>query len=214
MKERPILFSGTMVNAILDGRKTQTRRIVKNVEGNSWKLLDSYESKWFNPNRGDLWVFSEWISESSKGQAIQRFKCPYGKVGDQLWVRETHAIQPVRSILGAVDEVYYKASCKPKHLEKVKKWRPSIHMPRWASRIQLEITDIRVERLNDISEQDAKCEGVEKLPIGWRDYKNPNLPFSDAISSFITLWRSINGEDSWRQNPWVWVVEFKRIDNA
>lgn len=197
MKERPILFNTEMVKAILDGRKTQTRRVVK-----------------AKPMEGDF--------ISYKGEALEaliRTHSPYGVVGDRLWVRETFAFEVFSdefppSILSECCRLWYKAGGEKEqtggtrlHLNKGR-WRPSIHMPRWASRITLEITDIRVERVQDISEEDAKAEGADKLHIDdlgqtWKSHKR----------GFETLWDSINDKRGygWNKNPWVWVVEFKRI---
>ena len=167
MKERPIIFKGEMVKAILDGRKTQTRRVVKNVE--------------------DLTVF---FRDDKFGCP---FKCPYGKPGDRLWVRETWA--DVNTSEGPA--ICYRADGDVQII-----WRSSIYMPRWASRITLKILDIRVERLQDISEKDAIAEGIQPS-----DYAKPK-------AAFMRLWDSINAKKpgkSWKDNPWVWVIEFSRV---
>ena len=175
MKERPILFSGPMVRAILDGRKTQTRRVVKP------------QPDWIRPRVSDDGIAHGYCGSGP----TDGIKCPYGTVGDRLWVRESWAKS------GEVgDATEYRAD-NPDPIGA--KWRPSIHMPRWASRIDLEITGIRVERLQEISERDAMAEGCEYLTN------------SVARSNFVKLWISINGQDSWSANPWVWVIEFKRI---
>lgn len=140
--------------------------------------------------------------------------CPYGKPGDHLWVRETCFINGPDK--GA--EVIYKADPLPnwEGEEADIRWRPSIHMPRWASRIQLEITSVRVERLQVISEGQAVAEGVEPMRGGyWRHYQPGWTQHQlSARGSFVTLWQSINGPESWQANPWVWVVEFKVIKGA
>ncbi|EPH9645957.1 hypothetical protein ACS35N_004446 [Enterobacter hormaechei] len=161
--ERGMIFNGEMVRAILDGRKTQTRRIIKpQPEGT---LSGSLSGMWLSrPLNGLLLPKIEDIA----------IHCPFGVVGDRIWVRETWA-EDVR-------------------------WTPSIHMPRWASRILLEITDVRVEQLNDISEEDARSEGISGSSA--RDVKE----------AYAALWRSIYGSDSWRANPWVYVIKFKRIE--
>ena len=184
MKERPILFSAPMVRAILDGRKTQTRRIVKqkhlpfleNITGN---FLDG---KW------DQRPF------------------PYGKPGDRLWVRETFCYHDdLAMYLYKADDV---TCCK---------WKPSIHMPRIASRILLEVVNVRVERLNDISEEDAIAEGIN-LPSPYVGIgMDGEVIESETISwmpsdYYKELWESINGPGSWDLNPWVWVVEFKILE--
>lgn len=208
IKERPILFSGPMVRAILDGRKTQTRRVMKPQPTAFWN--DGRQPKNLPYDR-------------SKDQVI---RCPYGQPGDRLWVRETWAVVPQVTDNG------------PKHKAKGDgtgvtwradwngnpsgfKWKPSIHMPRWASRITLEIVHVRVERLQSISEQDAIAEGVESRPVKWNSKASQYRYYgwlekhdqwsSSAICSFESLWDKINGPGSWDANPWVWVVEFRRV---
>ncbi len=174
--ERPILFSAPMVRAILEGTKTQTRRVVK---------------------------------EAAHGKSRA---CPYGAVGDRLWVRATCAI------VGSTDpgHVLYRASgykeeCQRLRLENCPpedqvRWRPSIHMPRWASRISLEITGARVERLQEISVEDCIAEG---LSTNSREH-DAEVHLRDQWKD---LWSAINGADSWNANPWVWVIEFKRVES-
>ncbi len=172
-KERPILFSGEMVRAILEGRKTQTRRTV-------------------NP--------------SWRGALVKSYCCPYGVPGDRLWVRETFA----EGVVGCEEQAGYSYQADhwdKKHGDGPNKlhWIPSIHMPRRASRITLEITGVRVERVQDISEEDASTEGVE-----WKNMDD--WPHSKA---FKTLWDSLAKPGAkWEDNPWVWVIEFRRIENA
>lgn len=197
MKERPILFSAPMVRAILEGRKTQTRRVVKHAP-------------------------APWNAEHT---AWDMTCCPYGQPGDRLWVRETWGahfmwddVPPSgipndgKACLFYMADGFSTGGCSQTRRDK---WRPSIHMPRWASRITLEIAGVRVERLQDISEKDAQAEGAMYHDgrgighSGWRhDYKDVHV---DARSSFYRLWQEINGPGSWDANPWVWVVEFKRI---
>lgn len=197
---RPILFSGPMVRALLAGTKTQTRRIVK-------------------PPRAEPILDLGLIYSQSPESAL--LYCPYGQRGDRLWVRETHAAFVVGDPSGTSPQcVAYKATCDEDGgfdyvnganevmRLKVTKWTPSIHMPRWASRITLEITSIRVERLQSISEADAKKEGVEfgritNVATGEID--------SDAVEAFESLWESLNGPGSWDENPWGWVIEFKKV---
>jgi hypothetical protein len=209
MKEKPILFSAPMVRAILDGLKTQTRRIVKTTRDRN--------------GSGCELAPCEVAGEVNRGSRFDL--CPYGQPGDRLWVRETfqpifaegfdHGSSPYPNYkTGFGYAISYPAT------DGIIEWidgddnitdrcRPSIHMPRWASRIQLEIVSVRVERLNDISEDDAEEEGaplelgqLEKLILG---------SHAKYRSGFVRLWESINGEGSWSDNPWVWVVEFKRI---
>jgi hypothetical protein len=202
MKERPILFSAPMVRAILDGSKTQTRRIrgLEAVNINPDARVGAVHS------HHNLWDFVMHDNGTQRG-----IKCPYGQPGDQLWVRETFKFRqggPVYDAAGGVmdsmdDELTYRAT-NPKSS---KSWTPSIHMPRWASRIHLEITGIRVERLQACSGIDAKAEGVA-IPA---HIPHDGADLDWAIREYKALWESINGEGSWDANPWVWVVEFKVI---
>jgi hypothetical protein len=196
-KERPILFSAPMVRAILEGRKTVTRREVKKPAALDY-LAAGFEPAFLAlPGNADL--------------------CPYGKPGDRLWVRETCFINDFRE--GGVPEadradcqIIYRADGMPdwEGEEELIRWRPSIHMPRWASRILLEITAVRVERLQDISEEQAIAEGILHEDDMWRGA--PGLPsFPSPIAAFAHLWISINGVEGWNANPWVWAVEFKRV---
>lgn len=197
MKERPILFNGEMVRAIIEGRKTQTRRMIKDFKG--------YENSGYDfcigMNDGEIQA----LTAGDHGWEATGVRCPYGQPGDRLWVRERFLLhQPftgnIDNDLGKVHVMYY-AGDNPRYRDK-DKWKPSIHMPRWASRITLEITGVRVERLQDISEKDAVSEGCEP------DDGNPESP--SPISEFRDLWQSINGAESWAVNPWVWVIEFKK----
>jgi len=183
MKERPILFNGDMVRAILDGSKTQTRRIAK--------LTDSGRVKM--PGRHFNWH----CDDPNAWKAS-----PYGTAGDRLWVRETHIAYEVGHICYRAD---YKHDPKGEKEHGVT-WTPSIHMPRWASRITLEIIDVRVERLQNISPEDAVRDGA-------RDTR-PHDPLWDcaALQNFRQIWESCYGKESWSANPLVWVVGFKRID--
>ena len=197
MKEHPILFSAPMVRAILEGRKTQTRRIIKP-----------------QPDR----VIGGFPAVDDFGE-LQPIRRPYGKPGDRLWVRETWVFTDY-DFNHMPNEYAYRADYAETD-SLLWKWKPSIHMPRAASRILLEVVNVRVERLRDISEADAIAEGVEVTgrniygnPI-YKDYSGESLRgdgWSSAQRSFQSLWQSINGPESWEQNPWVWVVEFKRIN--
>lgn len=214
MKERPILFSSAMVRALLDGRKTQTRRIIKTM----------------NNNRLEVKVGGKWRQIHA---ADPNLPCPYGQPGDRLWVRETFGVLDADHQTPDC-KCYYKADCREGsesddlRKEYGYKYKPSIHMPRWASRITLEIVSVRVERLNDISEQDALAEGMKGITKdrilvkygipdsdgqpGTDNYGWPwNKWCTDPRGAFFGLWESINGAGSWQQNPWVWVVEFKRV---
>ena len=188
MKERPILFSAPMVRALLAGTKTQTRRVVKPLKGEEIDPAGIYDQ-----HPGDL----------------ELARCPYGQPGDRLWVREAyfgnHYLHPNEP--ADERELHYRADGYEDFEGERITWRPSIHMPRWASRITLEIVSVRVERLHEISEEDAKAEGVEH----YKPEHTVGLPPCSAHRyAFEDLWRSINGHESWSANPWVWVVEFKR----
>jgi DNA-directed RNA polymerase subunit H (RpoH/RPB5) len=218
MKHRPILFSTAMVQAILDGRKTQTRRVVKPQpytvrKGKAWQK--DYVTVWSD----DFFEIVTTDKHPETGQQIVKpIKCPYGQAGDVLWVRETWAHTSQLNI-NSEDVNYgyvYKADGQPWEDYEGWRWRPSIHMPREAARLFLRITNVRVERLQEISEEDAINEGVERkhgnaLEIQWKCYGNDNAAFFSPSYSFRTLWQSINGPESWEANPWVWVVEFERI---
>lgn len=250
MKERPILFSTSMVQAIIDGRKTQTRRIIKGfpLEAIHFSVGSDQDSEIMHselPITDDL--FYEWVngelrfsSSDYPEEGYVSVSCPFGQVGDRLWVRETWQIIGDPATLPCQSHnLIYKAdypNCVDKRYDTIPdisevKFKPSIHMPRWASRIQLEITNIRIERLSDISEQDAIAEGVEpvivpdNVPVGngwakenrnmWKGYKNNARAYRDtAKDSFNSLWESINGDGSWAVNPWVWIVEFKVIQGG
>lgn len=215
IKERPILFSAPMVRAILDGRKTQTRRIIKDHKGyhpvrrnSEFKLVE--DGLWRQYSDGTF-TSSDWC-------------CPYGKVGDRLWVRETWRTNSIYdddkpSLIPDSASIEYFADTNKDSLLAGKN-RPSIFMPRWACRINLEITSVRVERLQDISDDDAKAEGIRPTP--GRDIvdrwlvKNPKGSLSEysstqyPVDAYKSLWESINGPESWAANPWVWVIEFNK----
>jgi hypothetical protein len=212
MKERPILFSAPMVRALLGGSKTQTRRVVK--------LTDAGHVKEPNSHR-------RWHPDDPSAIAA----CPYGQPGDRLWVRETFTDllgsgiehRPIPS--GPLQRYVFAADIEPgsygdeARKEFGVKWKPSMFMPRWASRITLEITAVRVERLQDIGEADAIAEGVYDgkackcaEPLDFvRSCGSCGGRMIDAIGLYQSLWESINGRDSWAVNPWVWVIEFKKV---
>ena len=197
MTERPILFSAPMVRAILNGNKTQTRRVVKGMA-----------LRWLRPDH----FTPEFTALPENGL------CPYGQPGDRLWVRETfQRFTDDGEILYKADPAGFEAMNEYKRDECLEaRWRPSIHMPRRFSRISLEITAVRVERLQEISEADARAEGAmfhdggQIGHSGWRhDYSDVH---ADARSSFARIWNNINGPGSWDKNPWVWVIEFRRVE--
>ncbi len=218
-KEYPMLFSTSMVKAILAGRKTQTRRLRNLEQFNSnpdkWKYACAVK---YDPIY-HLFEDADGGVEDADGDVIE-VKCPFGKPGDILWVRETWLKLDRDHVINS--EYVYKADGDP-DTENIRReyinagraynWKPSIHMPKEACRLRLEITAIRVERLNDISEGDAVTEGIEALnlysfPI-YRDYLNEVDGYQSPFYSFKSLWQSINGTGSWYANPWVWVIEFK-----
>lgn len=256
MKERPILFNGAMVRALLDGSKTQTRRLAKDipygpdcahfeVEIMDWPLSGVYQDR-TNTSLDHWWLDLQCDVDDCSHSEI---KCPFGQVGDQLWVRETwrtdDSLNDKAPSMFSKWPVKYEADGKRLahgafHGNTKGKTRASMHMPRWASRIQLEITGVRVERLQDISEEDAKAEGVMQLdadgferPIGrnkdgWKlcpvcagTGLHSTLGANGGVNCdvdcvhcdtheklFKHLWNSTGG--NWEDNPWVWVIEFKR----
>lgn len=207
--EKPILFSTELVQAILEGRKSQTRRVVKPQPDSKVNTV--------HPCKDGEWEFGKDFYNGD-GEAIEYKKCPYGKPGDELWVRETFAFlkehdnKPPSEIYD--DQVLYKADGKITnqfglgsniHESDFGRWRPSIHMPRRYSRIQLTVEDIRVERVQEISPRDAWAEGVKCKCM------KPTPMCKGNIDTFSELWDSINAERgySWESNPWVWSFSFK-----
>ncbi|BCB06757.1 hypothetical protein HHSLTHF2_06470 [Vreelandella venusta] len=190
-KERPILFNAAMVRALLNGRKTQTRRIVKTCRERGM------QGPVVRGQKGEV---------ATVGFAAAAGLCPYGQPGDRLWVREATS----EDCTGSVSFARYKAdgAMVRENGNCLSAWWysrpscPSIHMPRWASRITLEIVSVRVERLQDISNEDAVAEGIG-TPLDAR---------YAALDEFKPLWESINGAGSWAANPWVWVIEFKHLE--
>ena len=194
MTERGMIFNSEMVRAILDGRKTQTRRPVK------FPVHDK--------NLGCELAGNELAGELSAGNYLNS---AFGKPGDRIWVRETWARYNIDQ---NSHDIAYRATT-PADWPEEGRWRPSIHMPRWASRILLEITDVRVERLNAISQEDAQAEGMELT--GWRPtYSDPDSggEVMTPYDNFAELWESIYGEESWKANGWVWVISFKRVEGG
>jgi hypothetical protein len=193
MKQRPILFSTPMVKAITEGRKTQTRRIIKGIDETT--MCDLYELYDKSPD-----YFSE--------------ICPYGKPGDILWVREKWR-QLVNCSTGEqVQPDYYAEMPEDFHKMYPHKWKPSIHMKKEHARIWLRIRSVRVERLKDISRDDARAEGIEIDIISgtrFKHYVDGSTTYNER-TSFYTLWEKINGKESLYSNPWLWVLEFERIE--
>lgn len=192
MKEHPILFSTSMVKAILSGQKTMTRRVIKN------SLISP------------KFISGDWIETGNDDTRHFYLKCPYGKIDDLLWVRETFCIlpeEPVRILFKEKDQRLFdltKSNSKKPHLYQ---WKPSIHMFKKYARIWLKIKDIRVERLQDITEEDAMDEGIT-LP----KFFDPQEEQPEPSLLFRGLWDSINKERGygWDTNPWVWVIEYEK----
>ena len=213
-----MIFNGEMVRAILDGRKTQTRRPIK------WKQTRFTEIG--EREDGSKWPWSE----DAERACDFWHPCPFGAVGDRIWVREAFR---VHSRATDVATLVYKASERNSWTEQThrvpvavcnkpatpEKWTPSLHMPRWASRILLEITNVGVQRLQDISSGDAVREGICQLPASGRYCVSLGDQYFGGASRsakevYSWLWSSIYGEESWKANPWVWVIEFKRVEGG
>lgn len=219
-KERPILFSGPMVRAILAGTKTQTRRVL-NPLSLTFPIV-GWE-RWIVPPPPTYphWEpepqYTEsglplWASVDADG-THREWRCPYGEPGDRLWVRETWRSYDLDGTLeGAKQTLRYRASQN----EAMITWKPSIHMPRWASRISLEITEIRVQRVQDISDADAIAEGVTWEQGVHRERGYAPISKDSPVAAFRRLWNEINEARgySWANNPWVWCISFKRISQA
>ena len=203
MKETGLIFKAPMVRAILEGRKTQTRRVAKPVK---------------HPDLGNLYTPGALAMEREPQHVIDR-ACPVGQPGDRIYVRETFNHFERNEDFKEGCECFYRADGDCIDLQP---WRPAIHMPKHAARIWLEVTGVRVERLQDISEKDAIAEGIELAEdfFGcpcWRDYSEPEGPDAsvcpeDPIGSFQTLWESTGGD--WAANPWVWAIDFKVLSTT
>lgn len=227
IKEIPILFSAPMVRAILEGRKTQTRRIVKlrgkdglQSDHSAWRFCEFHDG----PRR------AVWQNRFDIKRVITE-RCPYGISGDYLWVRETfwsqngrpHCFQMTGNGAGTLDSklsaithtfTAYRAQWGDLKPEGCTRWKPAIHMPRALSRINLEVTHVRVEPLQDITESDAMAEGAEPWKYGPEQCltSGERGALSPYRSGFACLWDEINADRAtWKSNPWVWVIEFKRI---
>mgnify|MGYP003601758821 CR=1 FL=1 len=223
-KERPILFNGAMVRAILSGQKTVTRRLVKGNQIPSRSKSDSPEHQWIAVVQDHpRWGFAAFgaTEQECAAELAMYGGCPYGRRGDRLWVRETFidlrgtGVEHRPDPDGPLQRYAYAADCLPgSHSDEARKdfglkYKPSIHMPRAACRILLEITDVRVERLQDITEDQAIAEGIAKHSGGGHHVEDGKHHWASPIDSFAGLWSSVGGE--WDTNPSVWVVEFKRM---
>jgi len=241
MKERPILFSGPMVRAILEGRKTMTRRVVNTgrFKQDDWDISPTSDGyRIFRGSKDDI-VFNTACGRPARSMQDKIIRCPYGQPGDRLWVREKFRrwLSPDHAgwiICYAADGKVVYSDVQPEDdmdfFDEPKNWKPSIFMPRWSSRLLLEVTAVRVERVQDISEADARAEGLSEITKDGRLFKygipdrdglpgtdNDGWPWSewtaDPRQAFRKLWNSINAERGygWDANPWVWVVEFKSL---
>ncbi|HIC0774264.1 TPA: hypothetical protein ACW0NO_000695 [Enterobacter ludwigii] len=210
MKEHGMIFNGEMVRAILDGRKTQTRRVMKVQPSDGFHPThNGYDldlnAHWYTPGVVDKNGYLQPAKKDVFGVADENegYTCPFGAVGDRIWVRETFCPVPDHEEPAGCSAILYAADGNGPY----GKWVPSIHMPRWASRLTLEITCVRVERLRDLSEDDAKSEGITPPSGGV-------LPGWEYRINFRDLWMSIYGSENWEANPWVWVIEFKVVPNV
>lgn len=200
MTTRPILFNGTMVRAILSGQKTQTRRPVTPQPSDTFlPTIGPYQRTLFDKRTGE--EYPDPFERFGAFDEVEDFRSPYGAPGDMLWVRETFCNCIDSSGADDFEFTVYQATDKLPH--SASKWTPSIHMPRWASRITLEVVSIRVQRVRDISEQDAISEGIKMR--GMTRYEG------EAKSEFSKLWTACYPRLPWSANPWVWAVEFRRI---
>lgn len=215
MKERPILFSAPMVRAILAGMKTQTRRAIRiddtPISDADYKALKNQRGIPSNATNVRMLGYLKCDAPPGSATVSSRVWCPYGMIGDRLWVKETHVYR------AKYDEVYYRADHPVHDPFAHNGWRPSIFMPRKWSRITLDILDVRVERLHAITEADAKAEGAAPYIYGHGFITELEIAADPGIrtpsmyrAGFEQLWREINGCESWDANPWVWIVEFRR----
>jgi len=227
VKEHGILFATAMVRAILAGQKSQTRRL---LQAQSAEAADVWA------NNGDGTWSSGWRGDGGNLATLETVRAPHGPVGRRLWVRETwhqcpHCERTVsyraggwrEAPSGAPDDAGDRCDDDTRPLSpkcEAHGWKPSIHMPRWASRITLEVTRVRVERVGDISEEDAKAEGVTVLPLqdaadpsAWwsADPANPATHGRTPVAAYRKLWDEIDGAGSFASNPWVWVYDFRRV---
>lgn len=243
MKERGMIFNSEMVRAILEGRKTQTRRMIKGVDGAA-----SFNPEW-DINGEEIFVVLGEKDHTGMNPVLGAISCPFGAVGDRIWVREAFQGPLVSEELLEEYRAYPEKFENPEYCEYAADggprpeycdlddnlrhgWRPSIHMPRWASRIMLEITGVRVEKLDKISEEDAISEGMQDVicpsckddpDYSTTQYDPDTLAAVDEIpcqscesnrSKFFALWDSICGEGNHCMGDWVWVIEFKRISSG
>jgi hypothetical protein len=239
MTDRPILFNGPMVRALLDGQKTQTRRPMKvqpsvyvpgpNVHKpkHDAPYFDAYcgaQKTDLNPRgQGGHWCW--WTPDDRQG--ADWIKCPYGVPGDRLWVRETWGLNdskyqggpiPAERPADLIDGgLVFFATEDDAEIRHEMPCRPSIHMPRWASRLTLEITDVRVERVQAISDADAEAEGIRHSSLGdtvWAGMLGVPREICPAKTAFAILWMDVYGQEGWIADPWTWVVDFRVVERA
>lgn len=207
MKELPILFNGPMVRAILEGRKTQTRRVIKPQPPKGLKSFGWIVCSCPSENEGKAF----WADDIPLSRQTHYVRCPYGEPGDRFWVRETFADT---AGMGFDKRIYYAADTMPgsdgdqARKDYGVKWKPSIHMPRWASRILLEVVEIRVERIQEIGEEGSLAEGMK---AGHMCEPSASSSRHSARQNFAQTWKDLYG--NWGTNPWVWVIEFKRVQS-
>lgn len=205
MKERPILFGGGMIRAILAGVKTQTRRVLAvQPPRDDYQLFEIYSSTEKRTEGKLHWALLNEGGYGFDATDSRYFSCPYGKPGDMLWVREAWGVCPHCGTVNWKQEEASRRLCGCREcMGEIGRWRPSIHMFREYSRITLEIVHVRVERVQEITPDDIAAEGL------------PRLGYS-SLDSWIELWDSINAQRGygWDVNPWVWVVEFRRVNAA
>ena len=240
--EKPILFTGPMVQAIYADLKTQTRRVVKLPEalspGFEWQLDELPDGRW---------LLGAEHAGTGEGALHSTVRCPYGQPGTRLWVRESWAVHecydglPPREIeLGPEDTIFYEATPSPGMAGFIGCPRRSIHMPKWATRLWLEVVSVRVERLQDITTEDIWAEGIQvpvsdeeeddgvlwrmapsnaagKVPASYLPGRlhpgQPPITVDEvAMAHFADLWDSLNLKHPWHTNPWVWCIEFKRLE--
>lgn len=219
MKDKPIIMSAPMLRCLMEGKKTQTRRIMKPWFGKKHPTLNlkehgdsniNYSGRFDDPGSWGYPYAEDGAADIAIGDSYwANMFCPYGSVGDLIWVRENFC----KNEMGGDPAVFYAADGYKKFpsLRKLK-WKPSIHMPRHSSRLTLEITAVRVERLQGISTQDAAAEGLRMCSNGYWWHSEPESQFWAAmnpIQAYEFLWGDIHGYESWQANPWVWVLDFK-----
>lgn len=217
-KFKPILFSTEMVQAILEGRKTQTRRAKGleklNENSDDWILEDTWLTQC--TDKIALFVFKrkdpKTCLENESFVNIDTF--PYGNIGDIIWVRECYCIWDDGTFKYKTQSTCDTYGWRDTMIDKWIKWKPSIHMPKAACKLFLRIKDLRVERLKDISKEDALAEGVKEIEKdeAYFDYMKGAGTYAGPIGSFFSLWESINGAESVMENPWVWVIEFECVE--